>query len=162
MNNLHDNIAMLRKKKGLTQEELGNLAGVSMQAVSKWENGGVPDTILMPAIADALNVSVNALFGRVATAADLEKALAQEIDACRNTVPFSKRAFELFWIMQRSLFSPSDDTSYQKYQDRYTCSQDLEESGITMMQLHRDMPYALRLHCTMSRNRMASLLGEKG
>lgn len=142
MNNLHDNIAMLRKKKGLTQEELGDLVGVSMQAVSKWENGGVPDTMLLPAVADALGVSVDTLFGRTATAADLEKALVQEIEACRNTVPLSKRIFELFWVMQRAHFSPDADTSYQEYQDHYTCSQDLEKSGITMMQLHRDMPYA--------------------
>lgn len=147
MNNLHDNIAALRKEKGLTQEELGNLVGVSMQAVSKWENGGVPDIMLLPAIADVLGVSVDALFGRTAASADLEKALAQEIDACRNTVPLSKRIFELFWIMQRAHFSPDADISYQEYQERYTCAQDLSEGGITMMQLHQDMPYAFVAPC---------------
>ncbi|MBE6613560.1 MAG: helix-turn-helix transcriptional regulator [Ruminococcaceae bacterium] len=31
------NIAKFRKAKGFTQEELGQLVGVSNQAVSKWE-----------------------------------------------------------------------------------------------------------------------------
>lgn len=38
-------IAALRKKLGFTQEQLGEAVGVSGQAVSKWENGGAPDTV---------------------------------------------------------------------------------------------------------------------
>lgn len=33
------NIARLRKEKNMTQDQLGNLMGISFQAVSKWENG---------------------------------------------------------------------------------------------------------------------------
>ena len=57
-------ITKFRKAAGLTQEELGRAAGVSTQAVSRWECGGTPDVALMPAIADKLGVTIDALFGR--------------------------------------------------------------------------------------------------
>ena len=57
-------IAAMRKEKGIRQEELAVFAGVSTQAVSKWENGGVPDTELIPKIADFFSVSIDTLFGR--------------------------------------------------------------------------------------------------
>ena len=64
METIGTRIAALRKKRGLTQEQLGSQVGVSAQAVSKWENGGAPDVELLPALADRLGVSVDALFGR--------------------------------------------------------------------------------------------------
>lgn len=60
-------ITKFRKAKGLTQEELGRSVGVSTQAVSRWECGGAPDITLLPAIADRLGVTVDALFGREGT-----------------------------------------------------------------------------------------------
>lgn len=57
-------IAKFRKAAGLTQEDLGRAAGVSTQAVSRWECGGAPDVTLLPAIADKLGVTIDALFGR--------------------------------------------------------------------------------------------------
>lgn len=61
---LSERIAALRRGRGLTQEQLGRLMGVSAQAVSKWEKGGAPDLALLPLLADRLGVSIDALFGR--------------------------------------------------------------------------------------------------
>ena len=49
---LSECIAELRRARNLTQEQLGQLVGVSAQAVSKWEKGGAPDVELLPALAD--------------------------------------------------------------------------------------------------------------
>lgn len=37
---LADKIMNLRKKQGMSQEELANELGISRQSVSKWESGG--------------------------------------------------------------------------------------------------------------------------
>ena len=58
-----ENIAALRKKRGITQEQLGQLVGVSAQAVSKWEKGGMPDAELLPVIAECLGVTIDSLYG---------------------------------------------------------------------------------------------------
>ena len=56
-----------RKNRGLTQQDLANAAGVSVQAVSKWVVGqSLPDVTLLPDIADCLGLSLEALFGREA------------------------------------------------------------------------------------------------
>ena len=61
---LGKNIAEFRRNKGFTQEELGARLGVTYQAVSKWENEtSLPDVMLLPELADALGVTLNALYG---------------------------------------------------------------------------------------------------
>lgn len=60
---LSERIASLRKERGLTQEQLGKMCGVSSQAVGKWEKSGAPDVELLPVVAQQLGVSIDALFG---------------------------------------------------------------------------------------------------
>ena len=61
---LSENIKKFRLRKKLTQEELANLLGVSAQAVSKWETSETyPDGSLLLPIANALDTSLDALFG---------------------------------------------------------------------------------------------------
>ena len=55
-----ENIALLRKTKGITQSELGERIGVSFQAVSKWERGEtLPDTALLPGLAKILETTID-------------------------------------------------------------------------------------------------------
>lgn len=57
-------IAAQRKQRGLTQEQLGRLVGVSTPAVSKWETGAsLPDILLLSPIARALGTDPDSLLG---------------------------------------------------------------------------------------------------
>lgn len=65
---LNENIKKLRKSKGLSQEELAIKLNVVRQTVSKWENGlSVPDSSMLIALADELDVSVGVLLGETVT-----------------------------------------------------------------------------------------------
>lgn len=55
-----EQIAVLRRTKGLTQSELGERLGVSFQAVSKWERGEtLPDVTLLPDLAKILETTID-------------------------------------------------------------------------------------------------------
>ena len=61
---LSENIITLRKKKGITQEELANFLGVTKASVSKWETKqSYPDILLLPQLASYFDVSIDALLG---------------------------------------------------------------------------------------------------
>ncbi|MCI8695091.1 MAG: helix-turn-helix transcriptional regulator [Lachnospiraceae bacterium] len=55
-------IASLRRERGYTGEALAERLQVSPQAVSKWENAKcLPDTAILPALAEALDCSIDSL-----------------------------------------------------------------------------------------------------
>ena len=63
---ISERLAVLRKQKGLTQEDLAQIFGVTNQAVSKWESGAsCPDISLLPDIADYFGISMDMLFGKM-------------------------------------------------------------------------------------------------
>ena len=83
-------ISARRKDKGLTQEALANTLGVSNQAVSKWESDACcPDIALLPQLVDALEMTLDELFGRESKETSTEKA-----DADGQVLPI---AAELPW-----------------------------------------------------------------
>ncbi len=96
-------IAALRKEKGAKQEELARYVGVSTQAVSKWENGGLPDTELMPRIADFFGVSIDTLFKRESPDnGNLQAALIKRIQETPRQEKF-RRVFNFCWDMERAM-----------------------------------------------------------
>lgn len=55
-------ISVLRKSKGLTQKDLGDILGVSDKTVSRWERDEcAPDITLIPVIADIFDVTADEL-----------------------------------------------------------------------------------------------------
>lgn len=61
-NDIGHRIALLRKKRGYTQEQISFILNVTPQAISKWEKGNaLPDTSLLPLLAKTLGVSIDHL-----------------------------------------------------------------------------------------------------
>lgn len=64
MSAIGDNIRIIRKRKGMTQEELAMQIGVTPQAISRWEaGGGLPDISMIVPLAQVLSVSTDMIFG---------------------------------------------------------------------------------------------------
>ena len=82
--NIGNKIKELRKQRGLTQEQLAEVIGVSFQAVSKWENNiSLPDIALAPVLASYFGVSLDDLFDY-----NLEKARSEALAIARKSVKF--------------------------------------------------------------------------
>lgn len=79
-------IAMNRKKKGLTQEQLGEKLGVTNKTISRWENGNyMPDLSMLVPLSRELDITVNELLAgepirEEESAACAEKNLISTID----------------------------------------------------------------------------------
>ena len=106
MKKIGSKIAEARKRKGLTQEELGGLMDLSFQAVSSWERGEtVPDLKNLIRLREILGVSLDSLTSETDSGWELNnpnynedhmytylKAKAQEISLPQTlaALPFMK------------------------------------------------------------------------
>ena len=150
-----EKIAKYRKLKGYTQEQLGELVGVSGQAVSKWENGGVPDTYLLPTIAKTLNVSIDSLFGVEKNVKDLSKdeILDKLFKFClynnfynKDNFDFFSFLFETVWAVQCAYFGnetrlPLDEVIEYNEGNSQATSQIIDNNGTTYLTLAADFPF---------------------
>lgn len=58
-------LKMLRERRKMSAAKLAAEMGVSQQAVSKWERGeAMPRAEILPKLADLLDCTVDALYGR--------------------------------------------------------------------------------------------------
>ena len=101
MSVIGEQIKKYRVERGITQEQLGQLVGVTTQAVSRWERGGTPDAEILPQLARVLGVNIDTLFGRgeQSFAIMLAKRLSQlpQDEAYRY-------AFNICWAIEIGLF----------------------------------------------------------
>jgi len=92
-------IAELRKKSGLTQQELGDILAVSYKTISKWENGTVlPDINMLPTLSKIFNVSVDAILGLVPLEENnYRPSNSGQAEYWQNRVEYLKRTRETMW-----------------------------------------------------------------
>lgn len=80
---LKENIKMLRKAKGLSQEELAIKLNVVRQTISKWEQGlSVPDSEMLISLSQVLETPVSTLIGETITEPQTDdlKAISQKLE----------------------------------------------------------------------------------
>ena len=103
MSIIGDQIKKYRVSKEITQEQLGQMIGVTTQAVSKWERGGVPDAESIPLIADALGVSTDMLFGRENTSTIVDMII-NEIQLV-DRAEAMKKMFHYLWAASMAILN---------------------------------------------------------
>lgn len=85
---LAENIRTLRKQKGLTQEQLAEVFGVTTGAVHKWETGmSYPEISLLVEMADFFDTSVDFLLGYNIKDSRLETSLQRIVAMLKTTDP---------------------------------------------------------------------------
>lgn len=108
-----ENVRTHRLAQHLTQEQLATMLGVSAQAVSKWETTDTyPDATLLPALASALNVSLDVLFDHRTRG---YQTACQAMHEWLSTVPHEEQFSRLHafsWQIENALFA-----SHSVYKD---------------------------------------------
>ena len=97
-----DRIQTLRKSKGMSQEELADAAGVSRQAVSKWESEqSTPDLDKVVILSEIFDVTTDYLLkGIEPVETNDHKTMADIVDQKILTEKNSKRAKNIFkWVL---------------------------------------------------------------
>lgn len=152
--NIGQKISQYRKAAGITQEQPGEIAGVSGQAVFKWKNGGLPDTYLLPVVAESLGVSVDALFGMEKKLSDYSKDETLDIfyEYCRNQT-YSENdngmfrfLFETLWTFHCQIYNYDkrpllSDVIEQNPGNPQITSQIIKDEGTTYLTLVKDFPF---------------------
>ena len=92
------NLKALRKRKGITQEELATRLNVVRQTVSKWEKGlSVPDSELLIKLAEILEVPVSRLLGSKIETAEQPDALAEQLSRINEQLAIKNRRAKRVW-----------------------------------------------------------------
>lgn len=136
-------IKELRGVSNVTQEDLAKAVGISTQAVSKWENGGLPDIELLPLIANFFNVTIDSLFDMPSfDIGNIEDNLVKYI----VNIPTQKEKFltlmELCWKIVNNIPSSSheDLKSLKEITERHEVShmEVSQKEGVAMMRIAKD------------------------
>lgn len=91
--NFGDNMMLTRKKKGLSQADLGKMIGTSGDVIGRYERGDITPSIdVVVKVADALEVSVDYLIGK--TKMQLDKQAVKRLEDISN-LPEENKNFVL-------------------------------------------------------------------
>ena len=141
-------IKKYRIEKGITQEQLGQLVGVTTQAVSKWERGGTPDAELLPKLSQVLSVSIDTLFG--IGEENLYLSIARRINKMPKEDAYHF-GFNICWAIENGLMPGSTlpEYFYNDFIERISVDNDdsnyfakiMQDQGMALTRLSPDLHY---------------------
>ncbi len=147
MGTIGEQIKKYRIEKGITQEQLGKMIGVTTQGVSRWERGGTPDAELLPRLSEILGVSIDALFGREEKSLTL--TLARHLAQLSPEEVF-RYAFTICWAVELGMvgdvstmddfirkFLDTADVNEGKKNDYF--AKVVRDSGISFVRMSPDL-----------------------
>lgn len=95
---LGENIAVLRKQRGMTQQSLADALYVTRQTISKWEkNLSVPDADALMRLADALDTTVQTLLGQPEGASPEPSDIAAALNRINDQLAIQNRRRGRIW-----------------------------------------------------------------
>ena len=91
-----ENLKILRKQKGLTQETLAIKLHITRQTISKWEKGlSVPDTEQLVRLAEVLEVPITQLLGQKVADTTNENEVAEYLAQIAEQLAIKNRRTKL-------------------------------------------------------------------
>lgn len=93
-----ENLNILRKQRGLSQEELAARLHVVRQTISKWEkNLSVPDADVLIRLAEILEVSVSELLGAKVENENTASDVAEQLSRINEQLAIKNRRARRIW-----------------------------------------------------------------
>lgn len=144
---LGKNIKIYREKLGFTQEQLAIKLNISPQAISKWERSeSMPDSAMLPSIADVLGISIDRLFNRTtASFDDVANIIRSYIDKLHQKQKLEAIRQIAYWSENVMLGNHLDDEYFQKREwDLSGCSYSVcneTDEGFTFSSNRAELPF---------------------
>jgi len=100
-----ENLKILRKAKGFSQEELAIRLNVVRQTISKWEKGlSVPDADLLMHLADILETPVSKLLGETIEVEMQSDSIAEQLSRINEQLAIRNRRSRRIWTIIAAIF----------------------------------------------------------
>ena len=94
----NENLKIIRKANGYTQEELAIKIHVVRQTISKWEKGlSVPDADMLSKLADVLEINVSELLGSEIKEETNKNEVAEQLAKISEQLALKNRRHKRIW-----------------------------------------------------------------
>ena len=94
----NENLKIIRKAKGYTQEELAIKIHVVRQTISKWEKGlSVPDADMLSKLADVLEINVSELLGSEIKEETNNNEVSEQLAKISEQLALKNRRHKRIW-----------------------------------------------------------------